>query len=387
MTTTYSALDYWFSLVNSDKRDETYIQEMYNALAVETPPILSVVGERVCNLSCSHCIFQDERASSAMSRASGLGNAVATIVRQMGPDPIIVHEGRIFRPWHLEWLKAIRDIRKDALVGMIDNGTYLKSRGEILASDFRFNWLDISIDGPADVHNRQRRSRDAFDVAIRGIKAAPEFLGRDGRVTSLFTLTSLNCDSILATSRILPAEIIEWHITTLSPARPEIAALAVSEEEFAHAWREVVSVAKERKLFFRIYTNTDLMKLAHAVGMSAFAEAFSNADISDVAAIFTLEGVTVVYYPTSVVSGEEVILDADAHHRLPYSIAYTLDELRANRSRFGEDLSKYTVGPVRAGSDLRVMTRESAWQWEREFGRAALAKEIAMFHEIYNERR
>ena len=382
----YATMDYWFSLVSGGGESRKLASKMYQALAKEIPPILSVVGERTCNLQCTHCIFQAERSSSAIRSGYALTEAVGAIVRQMGPDPIVVHEGRIFRPWHLEWLTAIRKIRPDSHVGMIDNGTFLNHRTEILSSGFRFDWLDISLDGPELVHNIQRNSRQAFSVAIHGIKNAREFVSPGGRVTSLFTLTRYNHASVLDTCRALPAEIDEWHITTLSPARPEIAGLATTDEEFAIAWRQVVSASRERQLFFRIYVNDDLLKLAKAAGVKKLAKALDNAKIADVALLFKLDGVRVIYYPTSVVAGEEVILDADACHRMPYSIAYTLEELRSGKSRFGEDLQKYTVGPVIGTTDLAIQLQMCTSKWKRKFGLAALRKEIGMFGEILKER-
>ena len=233
-----SSMDYWFAVaVLGDRRSEL-IENMYEALAEETPPILSVVGERTCNLSCAHCIFQDERSSREISNASRLEGAAKTIVSQMGENPIVVHEGRIFRPWHLSWLSAIREVRPNSHIGMIDNGTFLNHSAAILSSGFKFDWLDISLDGPETVHNFQRRSSQAFHVAIKGIENAREFITPGGRVTSLFTLTSINHASVLDMCRALPTEVDEWHITTLSPARPEISEFVVNDEEFAKWWVE-----------------------------------------------------------------------------------------------------------------------------------------------------
>ncbi len=378
----FSALDYWFAIaVLGDRRPEL-VENMYKALAEETPPILSVVGERTCNLQCEHCIFQPEPSSGKISNTSGLTEAVGTIIRQMGPDPIVVHEGRIFRPWHLDWLKAIREIRPDSRVGMIDNGTFLRYKDVIAASGFAFDWLDISIDGPEEVNNRQRGSARSFRDAMNGIANARQFVVSGGRVTSLFTLTAVNYSAVLETCRVLPQEIDEWHITTLSPARPEIAGLAVSDEQFAIAWQQAVVASRERQVFFRIYVNEDVSKLAKAAGKKKLAEAFRNAKVADVAVLLILDGVQVIYCPTSIVVGEEFILDADAYHRMPYAIAYTLEELRLGKSRFGEDLRKYTVGPVNSSTDLRFSLQKCVPQWKTKFGLGALIREIEMFAEI-----
>ena len=382
-----STMDYWFSLVvRGDTRPELP-SLMYEVLTEEIPPILSVVGERTCNLSCAHCIFQDEKTSSKVSQMAGITATVKSIVRQMNLDPIMVHEGRIFRPWHLEWLKAARQVRRDAQIGMIDNGTFLNHRAAIRESGFKFDWIDISLDGPEAVHNLQRRSGKAFEVAVRGINTAREFVLPGGKVTSLFTLTKLNHAAILDASRTLPTEVDEWHISTLSPVRPEIAELSVSEEEFAVAWQQVVAASKERRLFFRIYVNDELPKLVKAVGRDKFVQALEEAEIMDVALILRLDGILVFYYPTSVVVGEEVILDADSTHRVPYSMAHTLEELQSGKSRFGEDLREHTIGEINEQTDLRETVRKAALQWAAKFGRKALAREIQMFSEFSQQER
>ena len=382
-----SAIDYWFSIVSTGERPTDIVSKMYERLAEEIPPILSVVGERTCNLSCAHCIFQDERPSSKISNAVGITESVKAIVQQMNIDPIVVHEGRIFRPSHLEWLSAVRTVRADSHIGMIDNGTFLKHSEVIVRSGFKFDWLDISLDGPETIHNLQRRSEDAFHVAVRGINSAREFVKPGGKVTSLFTLTSLNHSAILDACRALPKEVDEWHVTTLSPARPEIAGLVTRDEQFAIAWKQVVTASKERQLYFRMYVNDELPKLVRAVGREKFARALEDAKVADVAMILEIDGVTVIYYPTSLVVGEEVILDADSYHRMPYSIAYTLEELRSGKSRFGEDVGKYTVGPIRGDTNLSDTVRKATLQWGDLFGKKALEKEIRMFSEIYQRER
>ena len=382
MNSTLSAIDYWFSVVSTGQRPEDSILKMYESLAREIPPILSVVGERTCNLSCAHCIFQDEKSSTQISIAANIVQSVKTIVRQMNADPIVVHEGRIFHPSHLEWLSAIRAVRTDCSVGMIDNGTFLKHHETIVQSDFRFDWLDISLDGPEAVHNLQRRSATAHQVAVRGINSAREFVRSGGKVTSLFTLTSLNHADIFDTCRTLPKEVDEWHITTLSPARPEITGLVTNEEQFAIAWQQVVAASQERQLYFRMYVNDELPKLVKAVGREKFARALDDAEVADVALIMKIDKVPVIYYPTSIVVGEEIILDADSHHRMPYSIAYTLEELRSGRSRFEEDIREYTVGPIDHSTNLSQTARKAALQWGELFGKKALEKEIRMFSEF-----
>lgn len=382
MITKSSAMDYWFSVVQRGQTGPEFIDTMFALLHEDCPPILSVVGERACNLQCSHCIFQREFSSNRYFDAQV--TAVKTIVSQMGRNPIVVHEGRVFRSHHLEWLKAIRDTRPDARIGMIDSGNYLIHADILKKSGFKFDWLDISLDGPEAIHNRQRRNNSAYNVAIDGIVNARHFLRGNGKVTSLFTLTNINFESIEATRKILPERVAEWHITTISPVRPEIQHLSVTDEQFSVAWSQVVSVAKKCPVFVRVYVAEDILKLARAVGKKKFTMALNKGQVSNCSITLTIDRVPVTYYPQSVATSETFVIDADAHYRAPYSVAYTLEELRNGKSRFGEDLSRYTIGPLTENSQFGILYGRNVEMWKVGFGRKALDKEIFVFSVINN---
>lgn len=379
----YSSMDYWFSIAVLGNQNPSFINSMYEALAAETPRILSVVGERSCNLQCSHCIFQKEKSSATISQQSSLQIAALTIVRQMGSRPMIVHEGRIFQPSHLEWLSAVRATRPDSRIGIIENGTYLQYADEIESSGFKFDWIDISLDGPKSVHNKQRCSDTSFDQSLKGLEQATRFLRPGGRVSSLFTLTRINFASLLDTAQTLPVEVQEWHITTISPVRPEIQHLATSHEEFGISWSQIVKARKLRPLVLRIYVIEDVLKLAKAVGRRKLLTSLHEAKVDLASICFDLDGVRVIYYPQSVCTSETFVLDADAHYRVPYSVAYTLEELQRGVSRFREGLARYTVAKVNKFSNFRSLYRRCVASWKNEFGLAALQKERSVFNLIH----
>jgi MoaA/NifB/PqqE/SkfB family radical SAM enzyme len=383
MTTESSAMDYWFSIVHLQDSGEQFIENMFDSLGDEYPSIFSVVGERTCALQCAHCIFQAEKSSQALSLSNSLTVAVKTIISQMGANPIFVHEGRMFRPAHLEWLTAVRDLRPDAVVGMIDTGAYLDYATEIKQSDFKFDWLDISIDGTEEVHAQQRKNARSFSLAMEGIGNASRFIRETGRITSLFTLTKINYASVLATCKILPKELTEWHITTISPVRPEISGLSVNDDEFKEAWSQIVSANHIRPVFFRIYVVEDILKLAKAVGKEKFLSAMDDAQVFSCGVSLTIDGVSVLYYPKSVGPNEVFVLDADAHYRMPYSLAYSLEELRSGVSRFGQDIREYTIGKVDDQSQFGVLYANGVDCWRTTFGAKALKSEVAMFQEIH----
>jgi hypothetical protein len=378
----YSPIDYWFSRVVLGNFEQEIIEKMYRLLKNELPRILSVVGERSCSLQCRHCIFQKEQFLNSVAKINDLAAAVTAIARQMRSAPTVVHEGRVFKPAHLQWLKAIRKIRPDSAIGMIDNGTYLQHVEQLESSDFKFDWLDISIDGPEAIHNRQRNSASSFAKALAGIKNAQRVLSPTGCAYSLFTLTRINHASIWETCSMLPEEVKKWHITTLSPVRPEIKSLALTEEEFAISWKQICRANAIRPLIFRTYTADDLLKLAKVAGKRRFFAAFdkAQADIASISVI--IDGVKVVYYPRSICANETFVIDADSYYRLPYSVAYTLKELGNGISRHGENLNKYLIGKVTSASDFLQLYQKCAERWQNQFSPAARQEELLVFKRI-----
>ena len=365
-------MDLWLGYVFGEHKWTVYAQ-----LAKELPMVMSVVATRHCNLQCKHCIFQKER--QYFSNGSALEIATKTIVSQMLPNPIVVHEGRIFEPKHLSWLQAIRQIRPDSKIGMIDNGSYLKHISKIKLAGFKFNWLDVSLDGPERIHNLQRDSKDSFAVAIEGIKNAQEILTVGGEVNSLMTLTKINYASVLETCKILPEQISQWHITTVTPARSDLKKLTLSEDEFKVSWNQICLTSKLRAVVLKIYEVSDMLKLAKAVGGLKFFEAFKKAQIGSSSVSFLLEGVLVRYFPKSMAPKETFVLDVGGFYRVPYDgISHTLAEL--NR----EALVKYTIGKVTEESSFRLLYEKCVARWRENLSQEAFEEEAFIFQQIKN---
>ncbi len=369
------AMNLWLEyFLGKPEKDD--IGEMYAQLARELPKVMSVVATRHCNLQCKHCIFQKER--QYFSNGVALEIAAKTIVSQMLPNPIVVHEGRIFELKHLSWLQEIRQIRPDSKIGMIDNGSYSEHISKIKSAGFKFDWLDISVDGPERIHNFQRDSKNSFATAIEGIRNAQEILTTGGEVNSLMTLTKINYASVLETCKTLPEQVSQWHITTVTPTRSELKKLTLSGNEFKISWNQIKLVNVLRVVVLKIYEVSDMLKLVNAVGGVKFFEAFEKAQIGFSSVSFVLDGVLVRYFPKSMAPKETFMLDADAVYRVPYVISHTLAEL--NR----EALGKYTIGKVTAESNFRLLYKKCVIGWRENFSREAFKEEAFIFQQIKN---
>lgn len=399
------SVDYWYQLMTSTVQSADIVSAMVYALERENPRICSLIMERACNLQCRHCIFQREKTSVAISQAAGLTRVAQNIVSQMDKNPLVVHEGRILRPWHLDTFSAIRVVRPDARIGLIDNGTFVHCEEDFLRRGLQLDWMDISIDGTKEIHNLQRHSQVAFDQAMEGIRHAREYIQPacdGGKLTSLFTVTNPNFADVYNTAALLLKEnlVDEFHITPFSPVRSEIAPLFFCPrykdgivDDCAVWWREVQRVWNEfqneekNRIFVRVYQHADLEKIARTVGSEKFWAAFTDLEtvrVDQGSISFVIDGVRITYVPLSICPSETFVIDADATYRMAYCLQHTLAELRAGKSVGGRDIRAYTVASLNFESNFRQSFKQGAKQWMDNFGHIYLQEEFELFRKIKN---
>jgi hypothetical protein len=324
----------------------------------------------------------------------------------MAPHPSIIHEGRILRDWHLSLFAAIRELRPDAKVGLIDNGTYLRQEKHFREHDFLLDWMDISFDGTKAVHNRQRNNPTAFDVALKGAQEARRFTrpkAEGGKVTSLFTVTNLNYHDVYNTAAFLFGQnlIDEFHITPFSPVRTEIEPLFFCPgykegrvDECKVLWEQVIKIYREfhgkdgRNVFVRIYQQADLEKIARAVGVEKFLHAFTEKEhvhVDQGSVSFEVDGVRITYVPLSICPSETFVIDADGAYRMAYCLKYTLEELNGGLSKEGKDTRPYTVAELSLESDFHGLFKQGVSQWMGTFGYEYLQNEFELFSKLRSE--
>jgi sulfatase maturation enzyme AslB (radical SAM superfamily) len=174
----------------------------------------------------------------------------------------------------------------------------------------KIDWIDISIDGTEDIHNLQRNNGEAHQVAIKGIEKGREVAKR---VTSLFTVTSINYNNVYDACLRVIDMVDEFHITPVSPVRPEIMFTETSKKEFQDCWKHIANLQSKYtdKVFVRMYRHEDLVKVAN-INPTAFAEAFSKpVGVSQGRIIIQFEGVTFSYLPKSLSINETIVVDSD----------------------------------------------------------------------------
>jgi len=409
------SIDYWYDLMIrrdlNKKSFNKYKNLMFSALHKERPNLLSLVLERSCIYQCRHCLFQSESSSEKISQQNNLERIVLNIVKQIPSindaphydNPYLIHEGRILKPWHVGLMKKIKNIRPDIKIGLIDNGSCLDHLDEFKKNDFLLDWLDVSIDGVRETHNKQRNNPNAFDLAIGALEQSREFIvsrNQGGRVTSLLTTTNLNYKDIFNVADMLFSKnlIDEFYITTVSPVREEIANLEVSADykegnvnEFKEMWNQIKMTCKKynsankQRVFIRFYQHQDIEKLAMVVGNKRLYQSLTDTDkirVNTGNISFVIDGVKILYLPLSIGTSETFIIDADGKYRLAYCLKYTLEELNSGKSKNNLDTKKYTVMQLTEKTSQARAYERGVKKWIKNFGNESFNEEYNVFRKI-----
>ena len=396
MNHTIESIDFWYKLVSNYKDiEENDKEHMVELLQQELPTLSSLIMERTCNLSCSHCVFQNEKSSRKISQDCDLESRILTIASQLPINSSVIHEGRVIRDWHIPILAKIKEIRPDLALGLIDNGTYVNIRDKFQTNTLSLDWLDISIDGDANTHNKQRRNNKAYATAIEGLRQARSYVNKSGRVTSLFTGTKINYANVYEAALPLMEEklVDEFHVTPAGPTfRDEN--LVMDESEWGIFWEifckaHALGFKHDIPVFIRFYNHEDIRKLAHVVGYDAFRAAFTNWNdlrVSRGSISFVINGIRILYVPISICPTETFVIDVDGVYRLAYCVKFTLEELQKKR-KDDKDLSAYSVALIQKGDRYSELYGIGAKQWWEAFGKNFLQNEKELFNNIIFERR
>ena len=124
--------------------------------------------------------------------------------------------------------EAVRYVRsKDMHIGVTTGGYLLPDKAEELA-DAGLNRLNVSIDGPPDIHNTIRGRKDVFQKATDGIRKFDEAARKRGLksdVALIFTVTNMNHGSLVAfmdSIADLPVSIVSFNwMTFITPEQAD----------------------------------------------------------------------------------------------------------------------------------------------------------------------
>lgn len=384
--TNYSIIDLWYQAVIEGENIED--KDFIFTLKQECPGLISTVFERWCNLQCIHCFYEMERATASQCDTYGIEDILQTLVKQVSQSKEchLLHAGRILREWHIPVLRNIQKTNPGVKIGLIDNGSYTKLINKIILSDLLFNWIDISLDGTPEIHNKQRDNSNAFRVAQKGLSEAKNILKKDGKLTALFTLTTINSHSVGKTVDIALEYAHEFHLSPISP-RTGQQHLVSSVLDIEKMWNSIVNAVKihgREKIIIRMYHASDFEKLSHVVGHKTVSQSLKSALVIPETAglLLDIENICVSFFPSSLWPKEEIIVDADGSYRMGHNGQFTLSELQSGRSRFGQDTLPYTISKLDKASRIVDLYPKCIETWWSLLGKDKLHKEIEVFQTI-----
>jgi len=390
-----NSIDYWYNTVT--KNECVTKTPLSSFIKNEQPNIISATFERACNLQCAHCIYPQDTLSKELSEKYKFNEVITNLISQISVDknPILIHEGRIILPRHIEILKNLKINHPKVKIGLIDNGTYIKVLKHIKTAKLEFDWLDISIDGLKETHNQQRDPiyKKSWNQAIEGLANAKEIVKKNGRVSTLMTLSILNyldisklADYLLGNNNIL---IDELHITPMVPKQPNNYAVNLDQTAFDTVWSQFKEIFKKYnteskyKCFFKMYNIEDITKLAKSVGLSNIQNAILGINtnkppiLHNGSITFFIENIPITYFPSSIWPQESIFIDADVTYRVAYAHQFTLRQLRMK-----PELKKFTVTQITPESNLQEIYEQTVDHWWQYFGKEFLQKEQEIFKAI-----
>ena len=158
------------------------------------PRMIEMIFTGACAFTCRHCIYPVDYAKhNRTADTEALNCALATLGVDWGVDRYF-YAGRSVTDAGVDLLTALRKSVPEARIGLVDNGISIRPyRDRIVEAGL--DWIDISLDGVREDHDRQRGRAGSFDDALEGLKRivcerwAP-------RVSVLSCLTALNAGSL-----------------------------------------------------------------------------------------------------------------------------------------------------------------------------------------------
>src|SRR3989338_9928457 len=281
----------------------------------------------------------------------------------------------------------LRIIRPDIKIGIIDNGTYQDHNEYLEEKRFKFDWIDISIDGLEKSHNLQRdpKNGESFKLAIDGLVHARKCVqGNTATVNANMTITKLNYADVLGTSDYIfqnnLADTI--HYSFMTPVRQTHTYISINKTEYVKTMLQINKAQQKYgtdKVFFRIFRLEDMQTLANIVGNNSFKKSIrdENARIYHGLIKWNIGKIQVIYYPLSIWPNETIIIDSDGSQRIPMFQQYSLQNLAKDLT-----LQKYTVDKLNKESSLEEQYSKEVNHWKNNFGLEYLKREKEFFSSV-----
>ena len=280
-----------------------------------------------CEFTCQHCIYPPSFAKyNRPMSAENWKPLLADIHNELGINTF-VYGGRSVTADGIDVLAWLRSRFPSVRIGLIDNGISMLPVRERIR-EVRADWLDVSLDGQEDAHDRQRRRNGSYREGLEGAL----WLMREGmapKVNILSCLTRLNRHSIIPMIRDLNAEgfknffIIPITLVQGTHLSPELALSAVELTQFIHELRSNLGSLDDAWVEISMFS----ANYAQAVAMM-IPDMWQEFEPERDGLVWrdepTHSGTDffVWYYPTSLTGTRELIVNTKGDVIVPKSMAY-----------------------------------------------------------------
>lgn len=303
-------------------------QELFCRLAKSYPPLCSVTFTRECFLQCKHCIYP--KANCHDLELQDLARIDRIIEASFKAGILdLVHVGRILKKEHLPILKKYYN--KGMRLSLIDNGFGKNLIPEIRKMGLFFaGGVDISVDGDQKTHELQRGT-GAWRMAMDGISKLAKV---SDHISVTGTASCLNYRNIVNALYELSKKnsaIKTFQITTTSPANHHLDQMYLVRNQMRKIMKDAIKRSKDFELQLSIYRIEDIRSIVDLL------KPFGKPKKKYINIEWKLNKLKILYYPASIVAAEEIAIDSNGKHVLPFGLDHHLAE-RPKKWEINNDL-------------------------------------------------
>jgi sulfatase maturation enzyme AslB (radical SAM superfamily) len=342
----------WKQILTSTETGERLRSELSDLYKITTPTVAEVVLQSHCPKSCQHCIYPPDYHIHNKNLESETWLAGLHNLYQRFDIRRYIFSGRHVGTKELKIISDFKSEHHDAQVGLIVDGVNLSENIDSII-ELQPDWLDISIDGPEPVHDKQRnqigdykRTLQALDVIVR--KSEINIIN----VLTCLTTINLNsvADMIIELNQKGLKNFFMSPVVVVKDLRPqselEITNRALSDflsnildlsEKLDDAWLEI-----------SVYEPKDLAALIPKIHKLPEGPLYKEYFVEWIKP--GPNEVHVVYYPASLAGVAEIIVNSDGAIILPRVVAY------------GKIPSRYNLGSITELSGDSAIDQFQAYQ-------------------------
>lgn len=215
---------------------------LYRYNKINPPNFVVWDSTKKCNLDCIHCGSQRDSGKELNTKE------VKDVIDQLvlfgvknfqitGGEPLL----------RTDFIEILTYANKKGLnTSFASNGYYIDESKAKSISKANVSLIQISVDGPKDIHNSIRKNPKSFGKATNAIKLLKRY--SDSKITVATTGMPQNIDTLVQLKDILVSLNIDfWDIGTVMPAgkAKDTPSLFLSKEQFDYLMNFIIDSKKE----------------------------------------------------------------------------------------------------------------------------------------------